>query len=63
MGMHFTFLFVKANGQQLEQLTQLLEAGIIKPIVDKVLLFAQTNEALDYVESDRAKGKVVIKVK
>jgi NADPH:quinone reductase-like Zn-dependent oxidoreductase len=32
-------------------------------VVDRVFPFAQTNEALAYVETGRAKGKVVIKVK
>jgi len=33
------------------------------PVIDKVFPFEFTNEALDYVEADRAKGKVVIKIK
>jgi alcohol dehydrogenase len=40
-----------------------VEAGIIKPVVDKVYPFEQANDALAYVESGRAKGKVVINVK
>lgn len=59
----FYFLFMKASGSQLEKITKLIEAGIIKPVVDKIYPFEQTNEALKYVESGRAKGKVVIKVK
>jgi NADPH:quinone reductase-like Zn-dependent oxidoreductase len=62
LGVRFTFLFMKANGPQLAQLAQLVEAGIIKPVVDKTFPFAQTNEALAYVESGRAKGKVVVEV-
>ncbi len=60
---NYAFLFMKAQGQQLEKITALIEAGAIKPIVDKVFPFDQTNQALAYVESGRAKGKVVIKVK
>jgi len=63
LGVRYTFLFMKANGQQLSEITKLVEAGIIKPVVDKIFPFAQTNEALAYVESGRAKGKVVIEVK
>lgn len=59
----YAFLFMKAQGQQLEKITALIEAGAILPIVDKVFPFDQTNRALAYVESGRAKGKVVIKVK
>jgi len=59
----YSFLFMKADGNQLAEITKLIEAGIIKPVIDKVFPFDQTNEALAYVESGRAKGKVVIKVK
>lgn len=59
----YSFLFMKANGQQLSEITSLIEAKIIKPVVDKIFSFEKTNEALSYVESGRAKGKVVIKVK
>ena len=52
-----------ASGNQLRQITQLIEAGAIRPVIDKVFPFASTNDALDYVESGRAKGKVVIKVR
>ena len=56
-------LFMKANGTQLEQITRLIEAGVIRPVVDKVFPFEATNEAMAYVETGRAKGKVVIKMK
>jgi NADPH:quinone reductase-like Zn-dependent oxidoreductase len=59
----YSFLFMRAEGSQLGQITALIDAGIIQPVVDKVFPFEQTNEALHYVESGRAKGKVVIKVK
>lgn len=59
----YFFLFMKANGNQLEKIAKLIEADIIKPIIDKIYPFEQTNEALEYVESGRAKGKVVIKIK
>ena len=60
---NYAFLFMKAQGKQLEEITKLIESGAILPVVDKVFPFDQTNEALAYVESGRAKGKVVIKVK
>jgi NADPH:quinone reductase-like Zn-dependent oxidoreductase len=59
----FKFLFMRAEGNQLGQITKLIEAGVIKPVIDKVFPFEQTNEAMAYVETGRAKGKVVIKVK
>ena len=63
LGVDYSFLFMRADGQQLSQITSLIEAGVIRPVVDKVFPFEQTNEALAYVESGRAKGKVVIAVK
>lgn len=59
----FSFLFMKANGHQLERIATLIDAGHIRPVVDKVFPFHSANEALAYVETGRAKGKVVVKVK
>lgn len=63
LGVNYTFLFMRGDGQQLIEITALMEAGKIRPVVDKVFPFEQTNEALAYVESGRAKGKVVVKVR
>jgi NADPH:quinone reductase-like Zn-dependent oxidoreductase len=59
----FSFLFMKANGGQLRQIAALIDAGHLRPVVDRIFPFPSTNEALAYVETGRAKGKVVIKVK
>ena len=59
----FTFLFMRSEGKQLGQITQLIEAGSIKPVIDRVFPFEQTNEAMSYVETGRSKGKVVVKIK
>jgi NADPH:quinone reductase-like Zn-dependent oxidoreductase len=56
----YSFLFMRANGAQLTEITSLIDAGIIRPIVDRVSSFASTNEAIAYVESGRARGKVVV---
>ncbi|MBK9286544.1 MAG: NADP-dependent oxidoreductase [Flavobacteriales bacterium] len=58
----YRFLFMKASGQQLERITALIHAGTIRPVMDKVFPFAETKQALAYIETGRAKGKVVIKV-
>ena len=62
-GVGYSFLFMRANGGQLREITRLIEAGSIRPVIDRVFPFASTNEALAYVEAGRAKGKVVIKLK
>ena len=56
----YSFLFMKAEGSQLSKITTLIESGIIRPVIDKVFTFERTPEALAYVESGHAKGKVVI---
>ncbi|TDD76078.1 NADP-dependent oxidoreductase [Flavobacterium caseinilyticum] len=63
LNMSFKFLFMRAEGKQLGEITKLIEAGIMKPVIDKVFTFEQTNEALSYIETGRSRGKVVIKVK
>ena len=62
-GVTFSFLFMRAQGDQLSRITELIELGIIRPVIDKVFPFEQTNEAWTYVETGRTKGKVVVKVK
>jgi len=59
----YSFLFMRAEAGQLHQITALIEAGLIKPVIDQVFPFEQTNEALAYVQSGRAKGKVVVTLK
>jgi len=63
LGISYAFLFMKASGSQLGQIASLIESGAIRPVVDKVFPFESTNEAMAYVESGRAKGKVVIKLR
>lgn len=61
-GVDYSFLFMRANGTQLAQITTLIDQGTIRPVVDRVFPFTQTAQALAYVETGRAKGKVVVKV-
>ena len=59
----YSFLFMRANGGQLHEIARLVEAGAIRPVIDRIFPFESTNDALAYVEGGRAKGKVVIKIK
>jgi alcohol dehydrogenase len=59
-GAQYSFLFMRANGDQLTKITSLIDDGIIRPVVDRVFPFASTKEAMAYVEAGRAKGKVVV---
>ena len=59
----YSFLFMRASGEQLREIGSLIDAGIIRPVVDRVFPFESTKEAMAYVETGRAKGKVVVKVR
>ncbi len=63
LDINYSFLFMKANGGQLHQIAALIDSGAIRPVVDRVFSFEATQEALDYVETGRAKGKVVVKIR
>lgn len=62
LGIAYSFLFMRAEGRQLGEIARLIESGVIRPVVDKVFPFEKTGDALAYVETGRAKGKVVITV-
>lgn len=61
-GVSYRFLFMRADGAQLQAITALIESGAIKPVIDRTFPFQQTADALSYVEQGRAKGKVVVTV-
>lgn len=58
----YAFLFMRADGEQLGKITKLIESGIVRPVLDRVFPFEETNEALAYVASGRARGKVVVRM-
>ncbi|HAU82220.1 MAG TPA: NADPH:quinone oxidoreductase [Stenotrophomonas sp.] len=62
-GVTYTFVFMRASGQQLSEITSLVEAGAIRPVIDRVFPFQQTQGALAHVESGRAKGKVMVEMR
>ena len=62
-GTTYSFLFVHPDGGQLAEIGALLQAGKIRPVIDKVFPFDQAKEALAYLENGRAKGKVIVQMK
>jgi len=63
LNVRYSFLFMQANGKQLTEIGSLIEAGVVRPVIDKVFPFEKTNEAMSYVASGRAKGKVIVKIR
>lgn len=62
LNIDYSFLFMRANGNQLSEISSLVDSGVIRPVIDRVFPFLKTNDALAYVETGRAKGKVVVNV-
>jgi len=60
---NYSFLFMRASGDQLRQIGSLIEAGALRPVLDRVFPFESTQDAMAYVDTGRAKGKVVVKVR
>jgi zinc-binding alcohol dehydrogenase family protein len=48
------------SGEQLRAIAALVDAGTIRPVIDRIFPFESTKDAMAYVESGRAKGKVVV---
>jgi NADPH:quinone reductase-like Zn-dependent oxidoreductase len=59
----YDFLFMHPDGAQLEKIAALIDAGKLRPVIDRIYPFTETNVAIAHVESGRAKGKVVVKVR
>ncbi|WP_439873718.1 NADP-dependent oxidoreductase [Bacillus mycoides] len=59
----YSFLFMKPSGDQLRTIANYIEAGKIKPIIDRVFPFEDAQKAMEYSESGRAKGKIIVKMK
>jgi alcohol dehydrogenase len=62
-GVSYSFVFMRADGGQLSQIATLIDIAAIRPVIDRVFPFESTKEAMAYVETGRAKGKVVIKIR
>lgn len=62
-GVRFEAFFMWPSGKILSQLTQLINDNNLNPVIDRTFNFEDTQKAYDYLQTGRAKGKVVIKVK
>ncbi|MDA3838821.1 MAG: NADP-dependent oxidoreductase [Candidatus Delongbacteria bacterium] len=62
-GVSFEVFFMWPSGEMLSQLGQLISDGVLKPNIDRKYPIELTQEAYDYLQTGRAKGKIVIQVK
>lgn len=56
------FVTRKASGANLQAITDLIEAGSIRPVIDRVFPLDAIADAHRYLETGRARGKVVIDI-
>jgi NADPH:quinone reductase-like Zn-dependent oxidoreductase len=62
LGVSYEFLFMRASGDQLRQITALVDQGVLRPIVGKVFDFAQTPHAVRSLADRGIRGKSVVTV-
>jgi NADPH:quinone reductase-like Zn-dependent oxidoreductase len=60
VGQTLTNFTVTASGEDLEHVARLVEAGTVTPVIDRTYAFGDVPDALLYLESGRARGKVII---
>ncbi|KRE80999.1 NADP-dependent oxidoreductase [Arthrobacter sp. Soil762] len=60
LGVSYQFLFMRASGDQLRQITALIDDGALRPVVGRVFPFGQTVEALEGLEKGGIRGKAVV---
>jgi NADPH:quinone reductase-like Zn-dependent oxidoreductase len=57
-----TTFIAKPNRPDLLALTELIEAGKVTPVVDRVYPLSQTADAMRYLQTGHARGKIIIAV-
>lgn len=62
-GVDYAFHFVRPDGRQLAEIGALLQAGYIRPVIDRVFPFDEAPQALAYLALGRARGKVVVQLR
>jgi NADPH:quinone reductase-like Zn-dependent oxidoreductase len=62
LGVSYEFLFMRASGDQLRQISALVDDGVLRPIVGKVFTFDQTPQALQSLAAGGIRGKAVLAV-
>lgn len=60
LGVRYRFLFIEPDGAALTTLAGLVDDGVLQPVVDRVLPFSQTLDALQQVLAGGARGKVLV---
>lgn len=61
-GVRYEYLMMESNGRQLEEIADLAEKKIIRPVVDRVFDLADMRAAFAYAETGRSRGKIILRI-
>ncbi len=61
-GKKFTFFVAKLNQKDFSFIKELIEAGKLKPVIDRSYQLDQTGEAMKYLGEGKARGKLAIRI-
>ena len=62
-GVALSLVTRRASGKTLGEVMRLVDAGVVRPVIDRVFPLSEVAEAHRYLETGRAKGKVVLSVR
>lgn len=60
LGISYQFLFMRASGDQLREITALIDGGVIRPVVGRVFPFDETVQGLESLTAGGIRGKAVL---
>jgi NADPH2:quinone reductase len=55
-------LFLTRERRRLEEMTRLIERGLMRPLIDKVLPLEQVGKAHERLDSGHGRGKIVLRI-
>ena len=58
----FSMILAELNKEDLTTLGDLMQAGKLKPVIDRRYTLSEVPQAIGYLEAGHARGKVVISV-
>lgn len=61
-GVHYRWGFFAPSGSALDEVSEMVDAGKVCPVVEEVFSFAQVPEAFQKVEQGHARGKTVVSI-
>ncbi|OOB89493.1 NADP-dependent oxidoreductase [Rathayibacter sp. VKM Ac-2630] len=59
-GVSYEFLLMRADGEQLDRITELVDTGALRPVVGATFPFHETSAAMESLRSSRTRGKTVV---